>query len=138
MSSAWSQCSTSDNHGPHPPPARKRQSPADQHGRRGSFTTFRDFVPILVPIEGSRNELSPYASGRNRTFNLGIKSPLLCQLSYGRKNAHLKKRGSSREPLFHPRRPTDSAMRRNLREWEGERGDLNPRPPEPQSGALTN
>ena len=25
-----------------------------------------------------------YAPGRNRTFNLGIKSPLLCQLSYGR------------------------------------------------------
>jgi hypothetical protein len=25
-----------------------------------------------------------HASGRNRTYNLGIKSPLLCQLSYGR------------------------------------------------------
>ena len=32
----------------------------------------------------SHERRSGSASGRNRTFNLGIKSPLLCQLSYGR------------------------------------------------------
>ena len=43
--------------------------------------------PTIPPIRTRPRTLSQpreYASGRNRTFNLGIKSPLLCQLSYGR------------------------------------------------------
>src|SRR5690606_23516260 len=65
----------------------------------------------------------PHAPGRNRTFNLGIKSPLLCQLSYGRDK-------------HKPSNIRADAVR-DARRSEGERGDLNPRPPGPQPGALT-
>ena len=66
----------------------------------------------------------PSAPGRNRTFNLGIKSPLLCQLSYGRENHSMLQ-------------TADRCRARCAGRSEGERGDLNPRPPGPQPGALT-
>ena len=43
--------------------------------------------PGNLPGRMCRGDSLPVVSsapGRNRTFNLGIKSPLLCQLSYGR------------------------------------------------------
>ena len=89
-----------------------------------SQTLYPAELRARVPPNKNRPRGSVNAPRRNRTFNLGIKSPLLCQLSYGR-----AVRLSERSPGDDAGPPTS--------ERQGERGDLNPRPPEPQSGALT-
>ena len=84
--------------------------------------------------------------GRNRTFNLWIKSPLLCQLSYAPpvfspSEHHVEVRrlvpatGRPGQPKFDG---AGSIFRPSPVEGWGEQWDLNPQPPESQSGALTN
>ncbi len=50
--------------------------------RRGGACNLANFCFRVKPRDGGRAGSAP---GRNRTFNLGIKSPLLCQLSYRRR-----------------------------------------------------
>jgi hypothetical protein len=92
-----------------------------------------------------------HALGRNRTFNLGIKSPLLCQLSYERyaENRYCYCATENRYGAARLKIATTALL--NAVPWRftvaqlwcaflclrGERGDLNPRPSEPQSDALT-
>ena len=57
----------------------------------GSESGFRSTATAgFHRMSTSSCELRTSASGRNRTFNLGIKSPLLCQLSYGRVKRYVK------------------------------------------------
>ena len=117
--------------GSHPEPAPTTRSARRQARRAPSFERPADIeLRAGGPIDRSTTERARREDRRrggptrNRTWNLRIKSPLLCQLSY-------EPTTSVKHTLPSPTRPASAVVRK------GEQWELNPRPLEPQSSALT-
>jgi hypothetical protein len=73
-------------------PASQRPYPAEHYNLTNPCLSVNP-GSALAPF-GSPAPAGSSASGRNRTYNLGIKSPLLCQLSYGRNVKNSRRPGT--------------------------------------------